>query len=36
MSKRAGATITEYDAGHLGLMSAPGVVTKVIEQAARS
>ncbi|MFG1820654.1 alpha/beta fold hydrolase [Kribbella sp. NPDC049174] len=36
MSKRAGATITEYDAGHLGLMSAPGVVTKVIEHAARS
>ena len=36
MSKRAGATITEYDAGHLGLMSAPGVVTRVIEQAARS
>lgn len=36
MSKRAGAAITEYDAGHLGLMTAPGVVTKVIEQAARS
>ncbi|MFG1621920.1 alpha/beta fold hydrolase [Kribbella sp. NPDC049227] len=36
MSKRAGATITEYDAGHLGLMSDPKVVTRVIEQAARS
>jgi len=36
MSKRAGATITEYDAGHLGLMSDPKTVTKVIEQAARS
>lgn len=36
MSKRAGASITEYDAGHLGLMSDPKVVTKVIEQAARS
>ncbi|MFI6832254.1 alpha/beta fold hydrolase [Kribbella sp. NPDC050241] len=36
MSQRAGATMTEYDAGHLGLMSDPKVVTKVIEQAARS
>jgi pimeloyl-ACP methyl ester carboxylesterase len=36
MSKRAGAKITEYDAGHLGLMTDPKTVTKVIEQAARS
>ena len=36
MSKRAGATITEYEAGHLGLMSDPRTVTKVITQAARS
>jgi pimeloyl-ACP methyl ester carboxylesterase len=36
MSKRAGAKITEYDAGHLGLMTDPRLVTKVIEQAARS
>lgn len=36
MSKRAGAKITEYDAGHLGLMTDPRTVTKVIEQAARS
>jgi pimeloyl-ACP methyl ester carboxylesterase len=36
MSKRAGAKITEYDAGHLGLMTNPKVVTTVIEQAARS
>ncbi|MEV0287987.1 MULTISPECIES: alpha/beta hydrolase [unclassified Kribbella] len=36
MSKRAGAKITEYDAGHLGLMTDPGTVTNVIKQAARS
>ncbi|WP_350275859.1 alpha/beta hydrolase [Kribbella sp. HUAS MG21] len=36
MSQRAGATITEYDAGHLGLMTQPGTVTRVIEQAARA
>ena len=36
MFKRAGATITEYDAGHLGLMTNPGTVTRVIEQAART
>ena len=36
MSQRAGAKITEYDAGHLGLMSHPGTVTNVIKQAARS
>lgn len=36
MSKRAGATITEYDAGHLGLMTNPGTVTRVVEQAART
>ena len=36
MSKRAGATVTEYDAGHLGLMTDPKTVTDVIEQAARS
>ena len=36
MSKRAGAKITEYDAGHLGLMTNPGTVTQVIKQAART
>ena len=36
MSTRAGAKITEYDAGHLGLMTEPKLVTNVIEQAARS
>ena len=36
MFQRAGATITEYEAGHLGLMTAPGTVTRVIEQAARA
>ncbi|WP_433159425.1 alpha/beta fold hydrolase [Kribbella sp. CA-247076] len=36
MSKRAGATITEYDGGHLGLMTHSSTVTKVIEQAARA
>lgn len=36
MFQRAGATITEYEAGHLGLMTAAGTVTRVIEQAARA
>ncbi len=34
MSKRAGAHITEIDAGHLSLMSDPGAVTRVIIEAA--
>jgi pimeloyl-ACP methyl ester carboxylesterase len=36
MFQRAGSTITEYDAGHLGLMTNPGTVTRVIKQAART
>jgi pimeloyl-ACP methyl ester carboxylesterase len=36
MSQRAGATITEYDAGHLGLMTSPSTVTRVIKQAAHT
>ncbi|MFB4276759.1 alpha/beta fold hydrolase [Nonomuraea sp. MTCD27] len=36
MAKRAGSTITEYDAGHVGLMTDPRTVTNVIEQAARA
>ncbi|NIK61329.1 alpha/beta fold hydrolase [Kribbella shirazensis] len=36
MSQRAGATITEYEAGHLGLMTRPGTVTRVIGQAAHA
>lgn len=36
MAERAGSSVTEYNAGHLGLMSAPGAVTRVIEQAARA
>jgi pimeloyl-ACP methyl ester carboxylesterase len=36
MSKRAGAHITEIDAGHLSLISDPGAVTSVIIQAART
>jgi pimeloyl-ACP methyl ester carboxylesterase len=36
MSKRAGATVTEYAAGHLGLMSDPKTVTRGIEQAAKA
>ncbi|TCO37640.1 pimeloyl-ACP methyl ester carboxylesterase [Kribbella antiqua] len=36
MAKRAGSTVTEFDAGHLGLITEPGTVTRVIEQAARA
>lgn len=36
MAERAGSTITKYGAGHLGLMTAPGIVTGVIEKAART
>jgi pimeloyl-ACP methyl ester carboxylesterase len=36
MAERAGSTITDYDAGHLGLMSAPKTVTEGIERAARA
>ncbi|MEV1005384.1 alpha/beta hydrolase [Nonomuraea sp. NPDC050202] len=36
MAKRAGSTVVEYDAGHVGLMTAPRTVTYVIEQAARA
>ncbi|SNT48870.1 Pimeloyl-ACP methyl ester carboxylesterase [Asanoa hainanensis] len=36
MMKRAGATITRIDAGHLGLISHPDDVTAVIIEAARS
>ncbi|GAA0907229.1 alpha/beta fold hydrolase [Virgisporangium aurantiacum] len=36
MAARAGSTVTEYDAGHLGLMSDPRTVTQVIERAARA
>ncbi|GAA0583775.1 alpha/beta hydrolase [Kribbella sandramycini] len=35
MSKRAGAVVTEYAGGHLGLLSDPRTVTRVIERAAR-
>lgn len=34
MAERAGSTVTEYDAGHLGLLSEPGIVVDVIEEAA--
>lgn len=34
MAVRAGSTIIKYDAGHLGLISSPGTVTRVIERAA--
>jgi pimeloyl-ACP methyl ester carboxylesterase len=33
MAERAGATITQFNAGHLGLISDPKAVTRVIEQA---
>ncbi|MBO2438966.1 alpha/beta hydrolase [Actinomadura nitritigenes] len=36
MAKRAGSVITEYDAGHLGLMSDATTVTSEIERAARA
>jgi pimeloyl-ACP methyl ester carboxylesterase len=36
MAERAGSTITEYDAGHLGLMSDSKIVTEEIERAARA
>jgi pimeloyl-ACP methyl ester carboxylesterase len=36
MARRAGSTVTEFDAGHLGLVTQPGTVTRVIEQAARA
>jgi pimeloyl-ACP methyl ester carboxylesterase len=36
MAKRAGSTITEFDAGHVGLMADPKTVTRVIEQAAKA
>lgn len=36
MAERAGSTITEYDAGHLGLMSDPKTVTRSIERAAKA
>jgi pimeloyl-ACP methyl ester carboxylesterase len=35
MAHRAGAHITEVNAGHLSLISQPGTVTNVIEDAAR-
>jgi len=34
MAVRAGSTIVKYGAGHLGLMTAPGTVARVIERAA--
>ncbi|MEV5965999.1 alpha/beta hydrolase [Kribbella sp. NPDC051952] len=36
MAKRAGSKVTEFNEGHLGLMSDPKTTTRVIEQAARS
>ncbi|MBP2705061.1 alpha/beta hydrolase [Microbispora sp. RL4-1S] len=36
MAERAGSTIIEYDAGHVGLMTDPTTVTRVIERAARA
>jgi hypothetical protein len=36
MAARAGSTIAEFDAGHVGLMSDPKTVTRLIEQAARA
>ncbi|WP_371402807.1 alpha/beta hydrolase [Kribbella sp. NBC_00662] len=36
MAKRAGSTVTEFDEGHLGLISDPKTTTQVIERAAGS
>jgi pimeloyl-ACP methyl ester carboxylesterase len=36
MAERAGSTVTEYNAGHLGLISDPQTVTEGIERAARA
>jgi len=36
MATRAHATVTKVDASHLSMISQPGVVTSVIEQAARA
>jgi pimeloyl-ACP methyl ester carboxylesterase len=36
MAERAGSVISEYGAGHLGLMSDPATVTREIERAARA
>jgi pimeloyl-ACP methyl ester carboxylesterase len=36
MAARAHATVTKVDASHLSMISHPGVVTSVIEQAARA
>lgn len=36
MAEHAGSTISYFDAGHLGLISDPNSVTRVIERAARA
>ena len=36
MAEHAGATISYFDAGHLGLISDPKTVTRVIERAAKA
>ena len=36
MAEHAGATISYFNAGHLGLISDPGSVTRVIERAAKA
>ena len=36
MAEQADSTIAEYRAGHLGLMSEAGTVTRFIERAARA
>lgn len=36
MARRAGSTISYFKAGHLGLISDPRSVTRVIERAAEA
>jgi len=36
MAERAGSKVTEYNAGHVGLMTNPGAVARIIERAAEA
>lgn len=36
MADRAGSTVTEYGAGHLGLLTEPRIVAQVIQEAVRA
>jgi hypothetical protein len=36
MATRAGSTISNFKAGHLGLISHPNTVARLVERAART